>query len=183
MPAQARPPNAPASKACRLLTLSRINDLFSIFETASIFCLYGLAFDRGIMLPPPSMSTVQGKKTKKARDPRRAGRFSGFQTAKKRGFSSLKPARDGRMNDNGGRCFRACLYDLCRARGLCPGPRHSAWLVAHPAGMTVRSRNPALVKSSSHWLARLRFLDSSFRWNDDKGIDSSRDALEVVLNG
>ena len=53
--------------------------------------------------PPPARCQPSGaKKPKKTRYPPRAGHFGGFQFGKKRGFSSLKPACNGRMTTGRG---------------------------------------------------------------------------------
>ena len=63
----------------------------------------GLHLAAELCYPPPrDVNRPGAKKPKKARYPPRAGRFNGFQSAKKREFSSLKPARDGRMTTGQG---------------------------------------------------------------------------------
>ena len=93
---------------------------YSVFlRPLLFFCLYGLAFDHYFMLPPPPRcQPSRAKKPKKTRDPPRVGRFSGFQSGKKRRFSSLKPARDGRMT-TGRRSVSGPVYTISAAPADC----------------------------------------------------------------
>ena len=70
---------------------------YSVFlRPLLFFCLYGLVFDHYFMLPPPAMSTVQGKKNQKKPAIRHGPDVSAdFNLAKNGGFLRLNPPATG----------------------------------------------------------------------------------------